>query len=183
MTVGYSCRAAGYRLLAKHLPPTSSRGGKVWGSLRRAIVSPMFLEAGRLINIESGAEFTARQIRIGDHSAIGVNCRVVGPVTLGDNVMMGPDVLILTQNHGFSTIDLPMRLQASSDPKPVVIEDDVWLGARAILLPGVRVGRGSIVGAAAVVTRDVEPYSIVAGNPARVVNTRVIGRTASCRDE
>ena len=64
-----------------------------------------------------------------------------------------------------------MRLQGYLKPQPVVIEDDVWIGARVIFLPGVRVGRGAIVGAGAVVTKDVPDYALVVGNPARVVGT------------
>ncbi len=65
-----------------------------------------------------------------------------------------------------------MDQQGFAEEKPVVIEDDVWIGSRVTILPGVTIGRGSVVGAAAVVTKDVPPYSVVAGNPAKVVKTR-----------
>lgn len=87
--------------------------------------------------------------------------------------MMGPDVMIISRSHGFDRTDVPMYRQVEADPKPVVIEDDVWIGARAILLPGVTIGEGTIVGAGSVVTKSVLPYSIVAGNPARIVRSRV----------
>lgn len=86
--------------------------------------------------------------------------------------MMGPYVFIYTQNHNFSRTDISMDQQGWSEEKPVVIEDDVWIGARVTILPGVVIGSGSIIGASAVVTKSVPPYSVVAGNPAKVVKNR-----------
>jgi galactoside O-acetyltransferase len=85
---------------------------------------------------------------------------------------MGPEVYIYTQNHEFTRIDIPMDQQGWSDEKPVVIEDDVWIGSRVTILGGVTIGRGSIIGASSVVTKSCPPYSIVAGNPAQVVKKR-----------
>jgi maltose O-acetyltransferase len=65
-----------------------------------------------------------------------------------------------------------MRLQGYKDSQPVVIEDDVWLGARVIILPGIRVGHGAVIGAGAIVTKDVPPFAICVGNPARVIRYR-----------
>lgn len=88
--------------------------------------------------------------------------------------MMGPDVLIISrhQNHRFDDLSRPMRLQGYAESAPVVIEDDVWLGARVIVLPGIRIGRGAVVGAGAIVTKDVPPYAVCVGNPARIVRYR-----------
>ncbi len=86
--------------------------------------------------------------------------------------MMGPDVVILTQNHKFDRLDIPMLDQGFKDEQPVTICDDVWIGARVIILPGVTVGKGAIIAAGAVVTKDVPEYAIVGGNPARVIKMR-----------
>ncbi len=86
--------------------------------------------------------------------------------------MMGPDVVILTQNHKFDRLDIPMLEQGFKDEQPVTICDDVWIGVRAIILPGVTVGKGAIIAAGAVVTKDVCEYAIVGGNPARVIKMR-----------
>ena len=86
--------------------------------------------------------------------------------------MMGPDVIILSGNHAHDLIDIPLKFQGNSEEQPVSIEDDVWIGARVIILPGVHVGKGSILGAGAVVTKNIPRYSVVAGNPARIVNVR-----------
>jgi maltose O-acetyltransferase len=86
--------------------------------------------------------------------------------------MMGPEVVIHTRNHRHDRVDIPMCQQGYDEEKPVKIEDDVWLCERAIILPGVTIGKGSIVGAGAVVSKDVPPFSVVVGNPALVIKTR-----------
>uniref|UniRef100_UPI00313FFBA6 DapH/DapD/GlmU-related protein n=1 Tax=uncultured Nitrospira sp. TaxID=157176 RepID=UPI00313FFBA6 len=91
---------------------------------------------------------------------------------IGDDVMMGPRVTIYGRDHCFDSIDVSMMDQGMGKYERIVIEDDVWIGANAIILKGVRIGKGTIVGAGAVVTKEVPPYSVVVGNPARVVRTR-----------
>ena len=91
---------------------------------------------------------------------------------VGKDVMMGPYVVIVGDSHRFSRTDIPMRLQGTKEYQPVRIDDDVWIGARAIILPGLKIGRGAIIGSGAVVTKDVPPYAICVGNPARVIKYR-----------
>ncbi len=86
--------------------------------------------------------------------------------------MMGPDVLIYTTNHEFRNKDIPMQQQGYQPERPVSIGNDVWIGARVIILPGVTIGDGCVIGAGAVVTKDVPAYSVCAGNPAKVVKER-----------
>lgn len=161
-----------YYSFARHLPGSDmvySLGSK---RIRRFICKGIFEKTGKNINIEHGTFFGAGiGIEIGDNSGLGVNSRVSGPLKIGNDVMIGPDVMIFTQNHRNDRLDIPMRLQ--TDPKkPVVIEDDVWIAARVIILPGVTVHKGAIVGAGAVVTKDVPEYAVVGGNPARVIKYR-----------
>ena len=94
-----------------------------------------------------------------------------GGITIGDYVLIGFESIILTTMHVYRDPSLPIKLQGV-EQKPVVIGNDVWLGTRAIVLPGVTIGDGAIVGAGAVVTKDVPPYTIVAGVPARIVGMR-----------
>ncbi len=89
--------------------------------------------------------------------------------------MMGPEVIVLTQHHKFDRLDIPMRQQGHKPYEPVIIGDDVWIGIRAIILPGVKIGKGAIIGAGAVVTKDVPEYAIVGGVPARVIKLRSPG--------
>jgi maltose O-acetyltransferase len=110
-------------------------------------------------------------VEIGNNSGIGDNAWL-GAVKIGDNVMMAPNVTILSRNHVFEDKLIPMSKQGVTEDNPVIISDDVWIGTRAIILPGVTIGKGSIIGAGAVVTKNVPEYTIVAGNPARVIKQR-----------
>lgn len=117
--------------------------------------------------------YHASELRIGDGTWIGQQCflHAAGDLTIGANVGVGPGVKIITSSHSEAGRGTPI-LHAPIDFAPVVIEDDADLGVGAIVLPGVTVGRGAQVGAGAVVTKDVPPYSVVAGNPARVLRER-----------
>ena len=86
--------------------------------------------------------------------------------------MMGRDVIIMASSHKFDDCNIPMRLQGYKPVKEVIIEDDVWIGHRVIILPGVNIGKGSIIGAGSVVTRDVPQYAIVGGIPAKIIRYR-----------
>lgn len=158
-----------YYSIARHLPHSGVAGG-LFGRIRAALAGGILEATGKGVNVEKKAYFgNGRQITIGHNSGLGVNCLINGPLQIGNDVMMGPDVVILTQNHKFSDLQIPMRLQGHYPRKKVTIGDDVWIGIRAIILPGVTIGKGAIVAAGAVVTKDVPPYAIVGGNPARII--------------
>ena len=173
MSPGRAARLLLYYGLARWLPASNTRFTRWAGTLRRLACRGLFRHAGAGINVERGAYFgDGSQIELGDRSGIGVDCELYGPVRIGRDVMMGPEVIVYTANHRFDRLDVPMRDQGHAAAEPVEIEDDVWIGARAILLPGVRIGRGAIVAAAAVVTKDVPAYAIVGGNPAQRIGSR-----------
>jgi maltose O-acetyltransferase len=111
-------------------------------------------------------------IEIGPRSGIGIDAFIRADLVIGCDVMMGPGVIIYGRYHNHDRTDIPMNKQGMGGFSPVIIEDDVWIGARVIILKGVRVGRGAIIGAGAVVTKNVPPFSVVAGNPARVIRKR-----------
>ncbi len=110
-------------------------------------------------------------INLGKNVKINYNCFFLdsNKITIGDYVMIGPNVTIVTPNH---SMDPEKRRRIGTVSKPVVIEDDVWIGAGVIILPGVTVGEGSVVGAGSVVTKNVPAGVTVAGNPARVIRGR-----------
>lgn len=138
----------------------------------RAFFAKLFCRSvGLHVNIQKKARFS-HNCSIGDYSGIGEGSKLYGEVHIGKYVMMGPQCWIYTQNHEFNQLDKPMALQGPQTPKPVYIHDDVWIGGRVTILPGVSVGKGAIIGAGAVVTKDVPPYSIVGGNPAKVIRMR-----------
>lgn len=108
----------------------------------------------------------------GAHSYIGRRCWICPRVTIGRYVMVASEVAILGGDHRFDVAGTPMMFSGRPAVPPTVIEDDVWIGYRAVINAGVRIGRGSIVAAHAVVTHDVEPYTIVGGVPARAIGRR-----------
>ncbi|HEM7854024.1 acyltransferase [Burkholderia seminalis] len=123
---------------------------------------------GRDSSIAMGCFVTGYHISIGDNTVVNRYTYLDGrvPLTIGNNVNISHYTLIQTLTHDPQNPDFVCLC------KPVVIEDHVWIGARAIISPGVRIGEGAVVGAGSVVTRDVEPYTIVAGNPARFIKER-----------
>lgn len=142
--------------------------------IRYQLCRHMFRSCGVNVNVERGALINGgSEIEIGDNSGIGLNAYIAGPLVIGRDVVMGPGCTIIGMNHDTARIDVPM-IQQGYDPKVApVIEDDVWIGANVTILPGKRIGTGSIVAAGAVVTRDVPPFTVVGGNPARVIRSRV----------
>jgi maltose O-acetyltransferase len=162
-----------YYGFARHLPASyKPYGGGLARRVRFSCCKRIFSKCGMDVNIEHGVDFEAgNRIEIGDHSGLGVDSQI-GAVKIGKDVIMGPEVMIISVNHMYSDLTMPMRLQGDTPSNPVIIEDDVWIGARAIILPGRRIGKGAIVGAGSVITKDVPPYAIVGGNPAKVLKYR-----------
>jgi len=161
-----------YYLIAQRLPRNYAPYSFGSKKIRAAICKPLFKKFGKNVSIAPRVEFyNLRESVIGDHSGIGAYSQI-GTVKIGNYVMMGTYCFILSRNHRFDDLTIPMCQQGFYEDEPVVIEDDVWIGSKVIILPGLKIGRGSIIGAGAVVTKDVEPYSIVAGNPARVIGRR-----------
>ena len=159
-----------YYTIATHMPASTSVN--IGQKAIRAFCGKLMLKScGKKVNIEKGAQFSPRT-SLGDYSGIGINARINGTCTIGDYVMMGTDVVVITRNHAFERTDIPMMHQGFEQERPVVIGNDVWIGDRAIILAGVHVGDGAIIAAGAVVTHDVPPYSVVAGVPARVIKER-----------
>jgi len=113
------------------------------------------------------------EVVVGPTTYVGHRCLMYGHagIQIGRDVLLANDVQLICGNHTFSRRDVPIRAQPP-EGKPIVVEDDVWLGASVIVLGGVTVGRGSVVGAGSVVTRSLPPYSIARGVPAKVVGVR-----------
>ena len=160
-----------YFNIAKKLPEVYSSGGKFACYLRRKTARRFIVNIGQYSKIEKNVTLS-ELTKIGERCYIGVNAIFYGKVTIGNDVMMGPECNIYTRNHKYSDIDLPMNKQGYSDMEEVIIENNVWIGARVTILPGVTIGTGAIVGAGAVVTKDVPPYAIVGGNPAKIIKYR-----------
>lgn len=124
------------------------------------IYFPERLKLGRNVGISSQTQFNA-----------------AGGIEIGDDTLIGPGCTLWSVNHRFQDVGVPIRLQGY-DAKEIIVEHDCWIAGRAILLPGVRIGAGSVVAAGAVVNRSCEPGSILAGVPAKVIGTRGVANAA-----
>lgn len=160
-----------YKYIGGILPVSDARLSFGAKQFRGAMTRGFVTKAGKNINIEKGAIFDS-SIEIGNNSGIGIDSQLYGKVIIGNDVMMGPEVFIYTANHKYQRLDIPMNVQGHEDENPVVIGNDVWIGSRVTILPGKRIGNGVIIGASSVVTKDINDYEIVAGNPARVIGYR-----------
>ena len=105
---------------------------------------------------------------IGDHTRVGLHNTVIGPVTIGNHVNLAQGITVTALNHNFAEKDLRIDEQGIST-NPVTIGNDIWIGANAVILPGVTIGDRSVVAAGAVVTKDVPPHTLVAGVPAKII--------------
>lgn len=149
----------------------SSVVGKVPSHAVRVFYLGAYLgSVGKDTSIQMGCRFlNGRKVFLGDRNVINFGCLFDGrryTITTGNDVSIGPEAAILTLGHD------PQCPQFSDKGGDVVIGDRAWVAYRAIILPGVTIGEGAVVGAGAVVTKDVEPYTIVAGNPARKIGDR-----------
>jgi acetyltransferase-like isoleucine patch superfamily enzyme len=107
-------------------------------------------------------------VLIGNHTRIGLHNTIIGPVRIGNNVNLAQGITVTALNHNFDDTNKRIDEQGVST-NAVTIEDDVWIGANAVVLPGVTIGTHCVVAAGAVVTKDVPPHSLVAGVPAKVI--------------
>lgn len=149
--------------------------GKLYNSIRIWCVKHIFKKCGKISTIDRKAYFgTGRNIEIGDYSGIGANCIVPNNTIIGKYVMMAPEVHIVANNHNFNDISKPMCFQGSPKNPPItIIEDDCWIGVRVIMTPGRHIKKGTIVAAGSVLTKDFDEYSIVGGNPAKLIRKRI----------
>ena len=124
---------------------------------------------GKHTSINMGCFFSGNNIRIGDNTVVARKCYLdgrTGLITIKNNVSIAPETYILSMTH---QVNSPVFDTISKD---VTIDDYVWIGARVLILPGVHAGKGSVLGAGAVVTKNVEAYDIVAGSPAKKIGER-----------
>ena len=157
------------RLLAP-LYQYRGRGSKIYHSVRMDTPPYRRFWLGRRSVIESYCciNNAVGDVTIGDYTRIGIHCTVIGPVCIGHHVNLAQGITVTALNHNFADTNRRIDEQGIST-RPVVIGDDVWIGANAVILPGVTIGRHVVVAAGAVVTKDVPDYCVVAGIPAKVV--------------
>lgn len=158
------------RLLAP-LYQHRGRGSKIYYSVRMDTPPYRRFWLGRQSVVESYCciNNAVGDVTIGDYTRIGIHCTVIGPVCIGNHVNLAQGITVTALNHIFKDSSRRIDEQGVST-KPVVIGDDVWIGANAVILPGVTIGSHCVVAAGAVVTKDVPNHTLVGGIPAKVIN-------------
>lgn len=157
------------RLLAP-LYQHRGRGSKIYWSVRMDTPPYRRFFLGKKSVIESYCcvNNAVGDVVIGDHTRIGIHNTIIGPVCIGSHVNLAQGITVTALNHNFEETDKRIDEQGIST-KPVVIGDDVWIGANAVILPGVSIGSHCVVAAGAVVTKDVPSHSLVGGVPAKLI--------------
>lgn len=142
----------------------------IYRSVRKDIVPFNTFSMGDYSVIEDYAIINnaVGDIVIGSHTRVGLGNTVIGPVTIGDEVNLGQNVVVSALNHNYEDVERSIAGQGVNT-QAVVIEDDVWIGANSVVVAGVHIGRHVVIGAGSVVIKDVPSYSIALGNPVRVI--------------
>lgn len=168
-----------YYSIARHLPASNSRMGKLLCAkkIRYMCCKHIFKSIGKNVNIEKGAWFgRGHGIEIGDNSGIGINAHILNNTIIGKDVMMGPNLYMMEKTHNFDRTDIPMMYQGSRtthERDQVIIGDDCWIGQDVMIIGSREIKKGSIVGARCVLTKSFPEYSIIGGNPSKLIRSRL----------
>ncbi|GAB3041897.1 acyltransferase [Spirosoma pulveris] len=149
-------------------------GFKLFYKIRFEICKRIISKFGQNVVVKSKCYFgNGDRLSVGNFSQLGKNSSLTGPIVIGDYVMMGPDVIIMGVTHDVS--DIQKNMIDPTNPfieKEVKIGNNVWIGTRVIILPGVEIGDHSIIGSGAVVTKSFPPNSVIGGVPAKLIKRR-----------
>lgn len=164
-----------YYGIARHLPCSDNMWlGGVSRRIRALLCKNIFKYCGKNVNVEHGACFgSGRMVELGDNSGLGINCMVPSDIKIGKDVMMGPNCYILSQNNKISDLSIPMNQQGFVKKGCTVIDDDVWIGRDVTFTPGRHIAKGSVIGACCLLCKDFPEYSIIGGNPSRLIKSRL----------
>lgn len=164
-----------YYGFAMYLPDSyNGTRGKISNRIRVFLCKHIFEKCGRLRTINRMVTFgSGRHIVIGDESGIGANTHLPSNTIIGNNVILSRRCFILDRNHRFDRIDIPINDQGFKETKQTIIEDDCWIGMNTLFTPGRHIAKGTIVAMGSVLTKDFPEYSIVGGNPAKIIKSRL----------
>lgn len=163
-----------YYGFAQYLPDSySTPFGRVSNWIRCFLVKRIARRVGKIDTVNRRVYFgTGAKLELGNHCTLGANVSIPNDTIVGNYSMISRQTFILHGNHRFDNPDIPIKLQGSYPDKQTIIEDDVWIGMRSFLTPGRYVRKGTIVAAASVLTKDFPAFSIVGGNPAKLIKMR-----------
>lgn len=157
-------------------PFLMKKAGKSFVSENVIITGFKNIEMGNFTTIMCNSYIYANDgtLKIGENCSINNNVQInaaQGNIMIGDNVLIGPNTVIRAGIHNYERCDLPINKQGHRRGK-IIIENDVWISSNVVISSDVYIGEGAIIGAASVVTKDVKPYTVVAGNPAAIIKSR-----------
>jgi maltose O-acetyltransferase len=154
-------------------PVSSGKIGQSLNGLRAVVLRPIFKRMGKGVKIGRFCSFhNPKEIEFDDASGVGNFSSLFGPTKIGKNTMIAFEFLGITGGHNFDDLRIPIGHQGNKQNKPILIEDNCWIGARVTILPGVKVAKGTVVGAGSVLRSSTTKDSVVFGNPAQEVRKR-----------
>lgn len=159
-TMGRDFWRVAYAALVKWWP--QNQWFPLAGKARVLFARRICAEVGDNIVIDRNATFSSK-VHMGDYARIGKDCELHGEVHLGNHILMAPECVFYTVNHAYGLFGTPMDSQGDTPMEAIYVGNDVWLGRRVMVMPGVRIGDGSVIAAGAVVTKDIPEYSIAGG--------------------
>lgn len=163
-----------YYCFAQHLPMQPFPGYKLFYGIRRFLVSRIVKKCGEGVFVKDHCYFgNGERLSIGHRTQLGQNAKLGGEIYLGDDILMGPDIVIMATSHAFDRTDIPINQQGAAEEMPVTIGNDVWIGTRAIIMPGVKIGDHCIIASGAIVTKSFPENCILGGVPAKIIKMRV----------
>ncbi len=158
------------KLLVNPFVHSRGRGSAVRSHTRLDVLPFNKFELGSKSTIESFSTVNngVGDVIIGNNTLIGMGNTIIGPITVGNNVIFAQNIVASALNHEYTDVNIPIVDQKILT-KPIIIGDDCWIAANAVITAGTIIGKHSVVAGGAVVTKNVPPYSVVAGNPAKVI--------------
>jgi len=159
-----------YLLFFKNTPEDYRPYALFFPVIRNFLVKRYLKSCGYKIRVKSGAEISPNCV-VGNDSELGTRSLIQSNVTIGNNVIMGPDVKIYSRNHKTDRLDVPIQKQGKNYLE-TIIGDDVWIGANVIILAGVVIGSHSVIAAGSVVTKSTDSYAVIGGVPAKTIKKR-----------
>jgi len=174
--IGFSLRYWFWKIMIHSMGGKVGKNVKFYGGVRIVANAPGGIEIGdeaRILRNVTISTTAQGKIHIGQKTHVGESTIIFSDIgiKIGDNVIIGPQNIIIDFDHTYASFEIPIN-QQGMNRKEVVIEEDVWISSNCVIIRGVRIGKGSVVGAGSVVNKDVPPYSVVAGVPIRVIKRR-----------
>ena len=163
-----------YYSIIQFLPMQPFPGFRLYYRIRLWFAKQLLGECGEQVVVKDRCYFgSGEKLKVGNFSQLGQNARLTGPIILGDYIMMGPDVIMMAVTHDISDNSKPMVDPTNPNiERPIIIGNNIWIGTRVIIMPGVTIGDNSIIGAGAVVTKSFPPNSVIGGVPAKLIKVK-----------